>query len=325
VFDRLLGKKFLELIGEPVPAAWSAPLAASTRGERTAGAPAGQAARRGGAAGAQAGGAQAQRGSPSPGVDAWRTAFDQERQTPGGYGVFYDWAYGQFGAYAVSTQAWDSQRDPQGVPGETLAKICETHWQFERFKASMLPRLEITDASAKVLYTSNQATRAAATGEGDTVVVKKSGTPGRYKVVQVTATLTNSGSLPTQIAQGANLRGNREDVIWLLGDRAKITFLQGARWTGLGVLDGTLALPAAAGRGAAAGARGGGGGQRRGGQVGAVPLSQLRLQPADVAEPEQTGNQRVVSWLIAVEGDTPLKLALTSQRGGTTVKDLVIK
>jgi hypothetical protein len=29
--------------------------------------------------------------------------------------------------------------------------------------------------------------------------------------------------------------------------------------------------------------------------------------------------------LIAVEGDTPLKLALTSQRGGTRVKDLVIQ
>jgi hypothetical protein len=239
--------------------------------------------------------------------------------------VFYDWAYGQFGAYAVSTQAWDSQRDPQGVPGETLAKVCETHWQFERFKASLLPRLEITDASAKVLYTTNQAAKAVATGEGDTVVVKKSGTPGKYKVVQVTATVTNSGSLGTQIAQGAQLRGNREDVVWLLGDRTKITFLQGARWMRLGVLEGTLALPASAAREAAAGARGGVGGQRGGGQAGASPLSQLRLQRPDAAEPRQTGNRRVVSWLIAVEGDTPLRLALTSQRGGTRVKDLVIQ
>jgi hypothetical protein len=326
VFDRVLGKKYLELTGEAVPAAWSALLAASTAApaERTAAAPAGQAGRRGGAAGAPAAGEQARR-SPSPGVEAWRTVYNQDRQAPGGYGVFYDWAYGQFGAYAVSTQAWDSQRDAQGVPGETLARICETHWQFERFKASLLPRLEITDGSAKVLYTTNQATKAVATAGGDTVVVKKSGTPGRYKVVQVTATLTNSGSLPTQIAQGALLRGNREDVIWLLGDRAKITFLQGSRWRRLGVLDGTLALPATAAREALAGARGGGGGQRGGGQTGASPLSQVRLQRPDATEPRQTGNRRVVSWLIAVEGDTPLKLALTSQRGGTTVKDLVIQ
>jgi hypothetical protein len=327
VFDRVLGKKFLELVGEAVPAAWSAPPAASpaTAAERTPAAPAG---RRGGAVGAPAtaaAGEQQARRATGPAVEAWRTVYNQDRQAPGGYGLFYDWAYGQFGAYSLSTQAWDSQRDPQGVPGEALAKICETHWQFERFKASLLPRLEIKDASAKVLYTTNQATRAVATADGDTVVVKKSGAPGRYKVVQVTATLTNSGSLPTQIAQGATLRGNRDDVVWLLGDRTKITFLQGSRWMRLGVLEGTLALPGAAGREAVAGALGGGEGQRGGGQAGAPPLSQLRLQRADTAEPRQTGNRRVVSWLIAVEGDTPLKLALTSQRGGTKVKDIVIQ
>jgi hypothetical protein len=92
----------------------------------------------------------------------------------------------------------------------------------------------------------------------------------------------------------------------------------------LGVLEGTLPLPAVAAREALAGARGGGGGQR-GGQAGASPLSQMRLQRPDAAEPRQTGNRRVVTWLIAIEGDTPLKLALTSQRGGTRVKDLVIQ
>ncbi len=329
VFDRVLGKKYLELIGEPVPAAWNAPLAALPA-ERAAAAPAGQAGRRGAAGGAPGAPAVAEaqsRRASGPVAEGWRTAYNQDRQAPGGYGVFYDWAYGQFGAYAVSTQAWDSQRETQGVPGETLAKICNAHWQFERFKASLLPRLEITDATAKVLYTMNQAAKAVATAEGDTVVVKKSGTPGKYKVVRVTATLTNGGSLPTQIAQGAALRGNREDVVWLLGDRTKITFLQGSRWLRLGVLEGTMALPASAARVAAAGARGGGGGggQRGGAQAGAAPLSQLRVQRTDTPEPRQTGNRRVVSWLVAVEGDVPLKLALTSQRGGTTVKDVVIQ
>ncbi len=328
VFDRVLGKKYLELIGETVPAAWTTPLSA-TPAERAAAAPAGQAGRRGAAGGAPGAPAVAEpqaRRAPGPAAEGWRTVYSQDRQTPGAYGVFYDWAYGQFGAYAVSTQAWDSQRETQGVPGETLAKICEVHWQFERFKASLLPRLEITDAKAKVLYTTNQAVKAVATAEGDTVALKKSGTPGKYKVVQVTATLTNGGSLPTQIAQGAALRGNREDVVWLLGDRTKITFLQGSRWLRLGVLEGTMALPASAARDALAGARGGGGGGQRGGaQAGAAPLSQLRVQRTDAPEPRQTGNKRTVSWLIAVEGDVPLKLALTSQRGGTTVKDVVIQ
>jgi hypothetical protein len=330
VFDRVLGKKYLELVGETVPAAWNAPLAApaAAPAERAAAAPAGQAGRRGAAGAAPGtpavGDPQARRAS-GPAAEGWRTAYSQDRQAPGAFGVFYDWAYGQFGAYAVSTQAWDSQRETQGVPGETLAKICEAHWQFERFKASLLPRLEITDATAKVLYTTNQAAKAVATAEGDTVVVKKSGAPGKYKVVQVTATMTNTGSLPTQIAQGATLRGNRDDVVWLLGDRTKITFLQGTRWVRVGVLDGTMALPASAAREAMAGVRGGGGGQRGGGQAGATPLSQLRVQRTDTPEPRQTGNKRVVSWLIAVEGDVPLKLALTSQRGGTTVKDVVIQ
>jgi hypothetical protein len=323
VFDRVLGRKFLELIGEAVPAAWSAPLAAPAASiEKPAAAQAGQ---RRGAAGAPAAGDQQARRTSAPATEGWRTAYNQERQSPGGYGVFSDWAYGQFGAYAVSTQAWDSQRDPQGVPGEALTKICETHWQFERYKASLMPRVEITAVSAKVLYTTNQASRAVATSDGDTVMVKKAGTTGRYRVVQVTATLSNTGSLPTQIAQGVQLRGNREDVVWLIGDRAKITFLEGARWVRLGVLDGTLPLPAGA-RDASTGAgRGGGGGGRGGGQAGASPLSQMRLQRPDATERRQTGNQRVVSWLIAVDGDTPLKLALTSQRGGTRVKDLVIQ
>jgi hypothetical protein len=86
-----------------------------------------------------------------------------------------------------------------------------------------------------------------------------------------------------------------------------------------------MALPVSAAREALAGARGGGGGQRGGVQAGAAPLSQLRVQRTDAPEPRQTGNKRVVSWLIAVEGDVPLKLAVTSQRGGTTVKDLVIQ
>ena len=241
--------------------------------------------------------------------------------------MFYDWAYGQFGAYAVSTQAWDSQRETQGVPGETLAKICEAHWQFERFKASLLPRLEITDATAKVLYTTNQAAKAVATAEGDAVAVKKSGTPGSYKVVQVTATVDEQRQPPdADRARGDAARQSRRRRLAARATARRSRSSRARAGCALGVLEGTMALPASAAREALAGARGGGGGQRGGGQAGAAPpLSQLRVQRTDAAEPRQTGNRRVVSWLIAVEGDAPLKLALTSQRGGTTVKDLVIQ
>jgi hypothetical protein len=46
--------------------------------------------------------------------------------------------------------------------------------------------------------------------------------------------------------------------------------------------------------------------------------------PAD-QQVRGTGNSREVTWLVAVEGDTPLKLVLTSQRGGTRVKELPFK
>jgi hypothetical protein len=138
----------------------------------------------------------------------------------------------------------------------------------------------------------------------------------------VTATIENTGGLPTQVAGGPQLRGNREDVIWLLGD--KVTFLEGSRWMRLGVLDGTLPLPAAArGPESPEGGRGGGGG--RGGQgAGLTPLAQMREQRPETPAARQSGSRRVVTWLVAVEGNAALKVALTSQKGGTVVKDVVI-
>jgi hypothetical protein len=97
----------------------------------------------------------------------------------------------------------------------------------------------------------------------------------------------------------------------------------------IGVLQGTLPIPRAAtegargARGGAAGARGGGRGGR--GEAGATPLAQMREQRPTATPLRQTGSSRTVSWLIAVEGDAPLKLVLTSQKGGTTVQDVVIQ
>ncbi len=323
VLDRLIGKKYLELMGEAVPASWTSPLPDRASGDPSQGAPQG---RRGAAATPRGAGApiaeQTAARVAARSVEQarlWRSPYNNERQTPAGYGVFYDWAFGQFGAFAMSTGLVDTGK-------ENLAKACETAWQFERYKATLLPHVAITDASAKVLYTSNQATRAAASQDGSAVTIKKSGAPGRYKVVQVTATIENSGVLPTQTAGGTLLRGNREDVIWLLGANGKITFLEGTRWLRLGVLQGTLALPPSPGAAAAAAAGRGGGGGRGGRGAGATSaLSQMRQQRPDLAADRQTGSRRIVSWLVAIEGDAPLKLAVTSQKGGTAVRDLAIQ
>ncbi len=36
-------------------------------------------------------------------------------------------------------------------PGEALLKVCENHWQFEKFRAGLMPRVAIVSASGKVL------------------------------------------------------------------------------------------------------------------------------------------------------------------------------
>jgi hypothetical protein len=329
VLDRLIGKKYLELIGEPVPASWNAPMSARPAAEAAPAASGGQGRGRGTGAG---------RGTNPPAADlspdaaqgrqaaarqadqprSWRSPYTT---APAGFGVFFDWAYGQFGAYAMSTQLPDAKAD-------TLAKVCDTAWQFERFKATLLPHVEIGEASAKMLYTTNNAVRAQAAEDGGAVVVKKAaGAPGRYRVVEVTATVENTGALPTGIARATQLRGNREDVIWLLGN--KVTFLTGSRWLRLGLLPGTAPLPGAGAPAEAALAgmgRGGGGRGGRGGAGAELALAQMRQQrPAETPAVTSAGNRRTVRWLVAIEGDVPLKLALTSQRGGTNVKDLAIQ
>ena len=389
VYDRVMGKKYLELIGEPVPAAWQdakPPAAVPGRGGSEAGLADDQQPQGRGRAAAAAPRATAQ---PGPGAPApprgFRHAYNDTASTPYGYGVFLDWAYAQFGAYAMSTELWNWQKDTKGlagyagendrvkweaayigwqekalggrafkawtpfkhpelgdgeiggwtsrygsgnaIPGESLLGVCEVHWQFERFKASLLPRLDITSAKGRVLYTTNDPGAPSATAQGDTVTIAKGRKAGRYRIIEITAAVANTGPLATHLGRGASLRGNRGDVVWLIGDRDRIRFLQGTPWVRLGTLDGTMPIPgyqprpqpssmeigAMTGRG-----RGGFGG-------GAAPIGgQLRLQRPEETPMPADGATREFTWLVAVEGDVPLKIALSSQKGGTVVKDVAV-
>jgi hypothetical protein len=42
-------------------------------------------------------------------------------------------------------------------------------------------------------------------------------------------------------------------------------------------------------------------------------------------QPQQTGPKREVKWLVAVQGDAPLKIVATSQKGGTVVRELAVR
>jgi len=280
--------------------------------------------------------------------DLWRQPYNTEADRAYGYGIFIDWAYAQYGAYSMTTELWRWSRDTRGLPGyegeddraawygailengsavtdetlfvpwesynhpeygqgdvggfvskyvggnalpgESLLHVADLHWQFELWKAGLLPRLEITDANAELLTTADNGTR----------------------MVKVTATVTNTGPLATQVARGAELAGNREDAIWLLADRDRIKYLQGASWQALGVLEGTMEIPGYQPPPSAGEEDEGGGGWYR------------QIAPPE-AKVEGTGNTRTVTWLVSLDGNVPLKLILTSQRGGTRVQNLTVR
>jgi hypothetical protein len=369
VYDRIMGKRYLELNGQEIPEAWRD--AGPDQGDAVRAAaqrtPAQQRTARPGSTGRQASGGQGSRGYEMPAL--WRHPYNDAQDRAYGYGIFLDWAYAQFGSYSMSTELWNWQRDTRGVPGfdgeddrdlfyrallayqddvydgemfvdwtpynhpelgrgevggwvstfgsnnaipgETLERICDVHWQFELFKAGLLPKLEITEASAEVLYTTDSANEARTVSDGNTVTIRAGRNLGRYKVVKVMATVENTGALATHVARGADLAGNRQDVIWLIGDRDRIKFLQGNPWQRLGVIDGSMDIP--------------------GYDPSTAPRPRSPMQfmgpgfgDQDEDEP-QTGNTREVTWLIAVEGDTPLRIVLSSQKGGTRVRELSVR
>ena len=359
IFDFVMGKKYLEIIGEDVPAAWVKPEAIPALREEL---------RR-----TSKNNYAIERGYEFP--RAWKVSYDELADRSYGYGLSTDWDYLQLGIYSLTTELWNPDIDvpalpkiPAGEdagparqrallqyndkqyggrafvawkpfthpelgkgeiggwnpkyagnawPGDILKGVCDRHVTFELFRAGLMPELSITEASARAVYDEPNATRAAADGRGDTVAVTKGARLGAYRVLEVTAVIENTGPLATHTARGAELRGNRQDVAWLIGDRDAVTFLQGTPWQQLGVIDGAMAVPGLAGapggRGAppavAASAPQGRGGGRGGG------ATQVR----------EGGARRTVRWLVAVKGSSPLRVVVSSQKGGTKVATVKVQ
>jgi hypothetical protein len=187
----------------------------------------------------------------------------------------------------------------------------------------------VSEAKATVLYATDSAGEARAVKVGDVVTIRRSGGKGRFKIVEVTAVVENKGPLATHTARGAALQNNREDAVWLIGDRSKVSYLQGGVWQRLGVMDGTMKIPGIPdGSGERQAMRGGVGLPA----MPAIPAgSPLQIRPGqrgaspEPAAPPQTGPRREVKWLVAVEGDAPLKVVVSSQKGGTAVKAVEVK
>ena len=212
-------------------------------------------------------------------------------------------------------------------PGEPLRKVCEDHWQFELFRAGLLPEVVITSAKAEVLYEAGSAKEATVSQDGDNVTIQKGKSKGNLKVVKITANIANQGKLATHIGRGSQLSGNREDIVWLLGDRDKITFLQGTAYQQMGVLEGTQQIPGyQAGRSAPAAPQQGQMQRRRMMYPPGYPMP-MRFgggRPT-ITKASGKGATRTATWIVAVEGNAPLKVVVTSQKGGTKVKEIKVQ
>jgi len=361
VFDRIMGKKYLELIGEEVPEAWKETGSLDRFKEELRGTSKNKYA--------------IDRGYELP--RGWKVSYNEINDRRYSYGMATDWLYMQYGIFSITTELWNRRRDMKGIPqftgedaalqqdrallkyqeeqfggkffvdwtpyrhpelgegeiggwipkytggnafpGESLIGVCETHCQFELFRAGLMPEVVITDAQAHVLYTTDNAVEAAVEKQGDQFTIKKGEPNGKYRIVEVTAVVENVGKLATHVARGSRLAGNREDAVWLIGDRDRMTFLQGTPFQRIGVLEGTMPIP---GFEQPASLRQTG---RRGAQrqmpAGTPPVTRQRPQQPQTA----TGSSREVTWLVAVEGDFPLKIVATSQKGGTKVKNIEIR
>jgi hypothetical protein len=364
VLDLVMGKKYLEIIGQEIPEAWQNPdnldqfkeeLKKTSKNKYAI-----------------------MRGYELP--RGWRVSYNEERDQRYGYGMATDWMYMQYGIYAITTELWNPGNDVPDFPkfegdvdytqiqrealkyqdekysgklfmdwkpykhpelgdgeiggwlpnlrnnawpGDPLLKVCEDHWQFTLFRAGLLPEVVISDVKSQVLYTTNSAKEAKAIQNGDQVTIEKGQSKGKFKVIQITAQVKNEGKLATHVARGAQLARNREDVIWLVGDPSKTNYLQGTPFQKLGVMEGTMKIPGYTGQrmpAAPAQQRS----QQRFFYPPGYPMPFMRQQQRQPTQIHEGGSSRTVTWLVAVEGNTPLKVVVSSQKGGTKVKPVSI-
>lgn len=374
VLDFVMGKKYLEIIGEEVPEAWKDPARIPELREELRKTSKNKYA--------------IERGYELP--FGWKVSYDETNDRRYGFGMTTDWDFLQLGVWSITTELWNPAKDIPGLPrtsgagaaaegpaarlaldrallkhqdekyggrlfvawkpfkhpelgegeiggwnpryaanawpGEPLAGVCDKHYRFEMIRAGLMPDVVIVQAKARLLYTSESAREASAMTTGGEVRIKKGGAKGKYRVVEVTAVIKNRGPLATHTARGSALRGNREDVVWLVGPRDKVTFLQGTPYQRLGVLDGAMKVPGGAG----------GGSERVRGTGPGAPAEEYSPQPPPQfqrrgggppgpTQVRQGGDTREVRWLVAVEGDSPLKIVVSSQKGGTKVQDVRVQ
>ena len=294
IYDLIMGKKYLELMSVTIPEAWKNPerLDYYKRIHKDS-----------------TNIYSELRGYNLP--FEWRVPYDEQRDDSRYYGLMLDWLYKQNGMYSIVTELWNPsyeieelkglrgiklQREelayldktaPNKVhldwkpakhpkhgdvevggwigsigrnnayPGKVLEAICERQWQFDRFRSELMPQMQIND-----------------------ITVKKQ-SAGNTVVLEITAEVENVGALPTTLEGATSVAMNRGDVVWLIGENNKITYLSGRPNEKIGTLFGSMRIP---------GYRG--------------------------------DSRKKLTWVVSVEKGEKVKIAATSLKGGTVVKEV---
>ncbi|GHU54298.1 peptidase M14 [Bacteroidia bacterium] len=297
VFDLIMGKKYSELMGTEVPPAWTTPTEIQKYKDelRNAKNP-----------------FAAKRGYELP--YEWKSPYNEKEGTSNYYGLFLDWLYKQNGIYSLVTELWNPAHDvpelkglkdealQRGIltyldkqsgqkmyldwkpakhpkhgdvevggwvgslgrnnafPGPILESICERQWKFDFFCAGLLPQMAVNE-----------------------ITVKKQSSAGRTTILEISAEVENKGSLPSGLVNTEWMAFNRGDVVWLIGENNKITFISGNPCEKIGNLYGALQIPSYENKG---------------------------------------GNKKTLKWIVAVEGNEKIKVVASSLKGGTVVKEV---
>ncbi|MDX2414873.1 MAG: hypothetical protein QNK33_06755, partial [Bacteroidales bacterium] len=158
------------------------------------------------------------------------------------------------------------------------------HWQFELFRAGLMPLIEITDLKTAFLYSGN-AKEGSVESDKLKFTISSGKAKGKYHVVKISATIKNMGQLGTNLAKGATLPGNRNDVVWLIGNKGDIDFIEGKAFKSIGSLGGVL----------------------------------------KVAGLKQQASSSEIEWVVAVKDKAELKIVVSSLKGGTVMEKITIK
>ncbi|MGM0665902.1 MAG: M14 family metallopeptidase [Bacteroidota bacterium] len=327
VFDFIMGRKYLEIIGEEVPEAWLHPEKTDQYRKELQE--------------SDADSYSKSRGYVLP--RGWRVSYDEQRDRRYSYGMATDWLYAQYGIWSITTELWNPAADIPGLevaedaenrrtaleralldyqdrkydgrlfrewkafrhpqlgegetggwisqyarnnafPGEPLLDVCEKHWQFELFRATLLPEIQIKDLDTNIIYTGNTG-EASVEKNNDGFRIESGKGKSRYRIMEITATIENTGKLATNLADGEDLPGNRQDVAWLVAERDNIEFIEGQPVVKLGSLGGTEKIPG----------------------VKSLP------------------SKKEVKWIVAVKDNTGLKIVVSSLKGGSVFREINIK